>query len=162
MDTDKTPGRRPNRLDASLYSSASRPYFLTVCAEKSAPHFASPSLSSRIIACLLEEAHSCGILILAYCLMPDHLHILCAPLADGNSVIRFMHAVKGKSTRIGWEYGMGGKLWQKGYYDHIVRRDEGLQKIVDYIQANPVRKGLVEDCTAYRFNGTPDPFPDWW
>ena len=63
---------------------------------------------------------------------------------------------------MGWNHGIRGKLWQKGYYDHIVRREEDLRKITEYILANPVRKGLIDDYTAYEFNGMPDQFPDWW
>ncbi len=154
--------RRLNRLDTDLYCSASRAYFLTICSDRSAPYFADLSLSRMIMSCLLAEAVACGILVSAYCPMPDHLHVLCSPAEEGRSVITFMHDFKGRSTRLGWDHGIRGKLWQKGYYDHIVRREESLRKIAEYILANPVRKGLVGDYTAYEFSGMPDSLPDWW
>ena len=49
-----------------------------------------------------------------------------------------------------------GRLWQDGYYDHIVRSEEGVLRVARYIAANPVRAGLVPDAAAYPFTGSLD------
>jgi hypothetical protein len=46
------------------------------------------------------------------------------------------------------------KLWQKGYYEHVLRDEEKTEVVVFYIIANPIRKGLVEKVMDYPFWGS--------
>jgi len=46
----------------------------------------------------------------------------------------------------------GKRLWQRSYYDHIVRKVESLEEICEYILDNPVRKGLVKNCQEYPYS----------
>jgi len=45
-------------------------------------------------------------------------------------------------------------LWQKGYYEHIVRENEAVLAIAKYIFENPVRAGLVSEPHDYPFSGS--------
>ena len=47
------------------------------------------------------------------------------------------------------------QVWQASYWDHIVRREEGLYKVLQYILMNPVRAGLVEDWWTFPWLGSP-------
>jgi hypothetical protein len=49
---------------------------------------------------------------------------------------------------------MQTSLWQRGYYDHVLRQDEDLHRVAAYIVANPVRAGICPDALAYRFSGS--------
>ena len=49
---------------------------------------------------------------------------------------------------------LGQKLWAKSYYDHILRSEEYLAKIIWYILNNPVRKGLVKYWYDYKYWGS--------
>ena len=49
--------------------------------------------------------------------------------------------------------GWTGKLWQPRYYDHIVRSDEKMNAICEYILQNPIRKGLVESIDGWPWCG---------
>jgi REP element-mobilizing transposase RayT len=42
-----------------------------------------------------------------------------------------------------------GSLWQRGFHDHALRRDEDQQQVARYIIANPLRAGLVEKIGDY-------------
>lgn len=42
-----------------------------------------------------------------------------------------------------------GRLWQPGFHDHAVRREESLEAIARYIVANPLRAGLVKKVGDY-------------
>ena len=95
--------------------------------------------------------------IYVYCLMPDHLHLLISPLESGVNISKFVGSFKSKTTRIAWEYGLRGKVWQGRFYDHIIRKTESLQKAGEYILNNPVRKGLVAKLEDYPFSGLVDP-----
>jgi putative transposase len=48
----------------------------------------------------------------------------------------------------------GKRLWQKSYYDHILRKQESVAKVVRYILENPVRKGLPTHPEEYPFSGS--------
>ena len=45
-------------------------------------------------------------------------------------------------------------LWQDGFYDHVLRREEDSLAIAAYIVANPVRAGLVKSVTEYPYSGS--------
>jgi putative transposase len=134
-------------------------YFITICAKDKEKIFCNESLNNEIIDCLKQEREKTGIKVFAYCLMPDHLHILFSPLGSTMNVSRFIGGFKSKTTRMGWKYKIGDKIWQGRFYDHIVRGSESLKKICEYMLLNPVRKNLVENWEDYKFGGLLDPIP---
>jgi len=71
------------------------------------------------------------------------------------SISRFIQTFKSKN---GFWYEQQNKtsLWQRGFYDHIVRENEDLIKIAQYILDNPVRKGLAENAEQYPYSGAID------
>jgi putative transposase len=50
-----------------------------------------------------------------------------------------------------------GPLWQHGFHDHAVRREEDVEQITRYVIENPVRAGLVRTIAEYPYWNT-----DWW
>lgn len=92
-------------------------------------------------------------ILYAYCFMPDHVHLLLRS-EEGRDPIRFVQAYKGKSTRTYWEVGGRGKLWQRGFYDHILRQEEDVRQVARYILENPIRKRMVESLVEYPFSGS--------
>ena len=44
---------------------------------------------------------------------------------------------------------IGQPIWQAGYYDHAIRKDEDIVNIARYIIANPIRAGLVKKVGDY-------------
>jgi hypothetical protein len=48
---------------------------------------------------------------------------------------------------------------QRSFYDHLIRKEEDLRQIAEYILNNPVRKGLVQRCEDYPYCGLIDPLP---
>jgi REP element-mobilizing transposase RayT len=87
---------------------------------------------------------------LAYVVMPDHLHWLFS-LGTGSSLDKVLHSMKSYSgKRIGNNSGAGqGPVWQSGYHDHALRKEEDLVHLARYVVANPVRAGLVERLGDY-------------
>jgi hypothetical protein len=47
-----------------------------------------------------------------------------------------------------------GIRWQKDFYDHIIKKNEGLSTQVRYILDNPVRNGIVSHWQEYRYKGS--------
>ena len=145
-------------LDASFYQMPGWIYFITIATNFKTSYFVKEDLNKEIIECLKRGKERLKCKVYVYCLMPDHLHILCGTNENHISVLDFVNQFKGKSTRIGWKYEIKGPLWQKRNYDHILRKEENLQEIADYIVNNPVRGGLVERWNQYPFCGYLDNF----
>jgi putative transposase len=89
---------------------------------------------------------------LAICILPDHLHALWSlPSGDSDFASRWMR-IKGNFARglpastsrsaskiIKREKG----LWQRRFWEHVIRDDADFERHVDYIHYNPVKHGLV-------------------
>jgi REP element-mobilizing transposase RayT len=87
--------------------------------------------------------------------MPDHVHLICTALADGDgpfSIPEIMHAIKSESAhRINEALGRKGRVWQDESFDHVLRNDESLAQKIAYVLENPVRAGLVTRLFEYRW-----------
>jgi len=152
------PIRKSLRLKGFDYSSPSQAYFLTICAREGISPFLDKDLAEHIVKTLLFYSNRKRIRLYGYCVMPDHLHLVLSP-AHGLSVSQVVSNLKTYTTRLAKENGLSGKLWQKSFYDHIIRKDESFLKICEYVLANPVRKGLVVKPEEWPYSGMPDPLP---
>jgi REP element-mobilizing transposase RayT len=150
---------RPAALDEELYARTGKPCHFTICAYRKQKPFVIVDLNDAIVDLLHTERERLGCYVHVYCLMPDHLHLLCSPCEDGNSMLTFVDQFKGKSTRESWLHGCQGKLWQPRSYDHLVREEEDLLEITNYILHNPVRKGLAKKPEDYPWCGVIDSLP---
>jgi putative transposase len=150
---------RNRRLEPELYTHADRVYFMTIRAYRNQSPFVRDDLNKLVLDILREEQERQNCAVFTYCLMPDHLHFLVSPRQDGISVLKFTNQYKGKATNRSWTVGWQGKLWQTRYYDHIVRTEENLRAIAEYILTNPVRKNLVEHTEDWPWSGHMSPLP---
>jgi len=152
----KTFGRnRSLRLPAFDYASP-HAYFVTVGTYQKLPLLSEPRRAEVVFDCLIWCRDRYGYAVYAYCLMPDHVHLLATPVDGAIGLPGFIGAFKSLSTRSIWKQGHQGVLWQKHYYDHIVRGEESISSIADYILDNPVRRGIVSSRDAYHFSGVLD------
>jgi len=91
----------------------------------------------------------------AVVVMPDHVHLLLTPEADENgtvSIPEIMQAIKGTSAHeINKYLGRKGRVWQEESFDRAMREVDNTRARIEYIQGNPVRAGLVDDLTKYRW-----------
>jgi putative transposase len=88
-----------------------------------------------------------------YLFMPDHCHLLIEGKVDESDLWQCMVDFKQRSG-YWFSRNHSSEEWQKDFYDHILKKDEDLEKQVRYILWNPVRRGLVEDWKAYPFKGS--------
>ena len=147
------------RLERSLYGSPSTVCFITVRAYHAQAPFVRDELNRMMLAILNEEQERQHCFVFTYCLMPDHLHFLVSPQIEGASILVFVDQYKGKTTNASWTCGWSGKLWEPRFYDHIVRSDEDLRAIAEYIVANPVRQRLVGCAADWQWSGALSPLP---
>ena len=90
---------------------------------------------------------------IAYCFMRDHFHALVESTEPRCDFARFASMFKQRSA-FAHKMATASRLWQPGYYDHVLRRDEATSDVVVYIVHNPVRAGLCRDSREYPFIGS--------
>jgi len=82
--------------------------------------------------------------------MPDHFHMVAKRKEEPLSKV--MHSLKGYSAkRVNTILVRSGPVWQRGYHDHAIRKDEDLNEIILYCLNNPVRAGLVANFHDYAY-----------
>jgi Transposase IS200 like len=91
------------------------------------------------------------LIVLAYCFMPDHFHLLVEG-RDASNLIDFMKLFK-QLAGYRCKRKLGRSLWQKSYHDHVLRKAEDIGAVARYIFANPVQAGIVQAMEDYPFSG---------
>ncbi len=145
--------RKHNRLINFTYEG-NYAYFITICCYDNGNYFKDKTTVYSIFKVLNSVSSEMNFFVIAYCFMPDHLHILTSGDEETN-LIKFVKKFK-QVTGYNFKKGTGKRLWQKSFYDHVVRKEENLNSLAEYIFNNPVRKGLVEDYNDYPFLGPKD------
>jgi putative transposase len=150
--------KRRRRYDGDL-----SPRELTFSCYRRYPFLSKDQSRTWFIEALEEFRSKWPIDVWAYVIMPEHVHLLLAPREEGVAVGRFVGRIKEKVARrgIAWLEQHATKwldritlqegqitrrrFWQPGGgYDRKVDQLKTLQAMIDYIHANPVRRGLVE------------------
>ena len=128
-------------------------YFITIVTENRTNFFTDFATGHWLLDELIATAAKCSFQLHAYCVMPDHLHFLPEGTSDGSNLIAF---VDGFKQRTAFEFARrcGKRLWQRRYYDHILRSNDPIEDVACYILWNPVRKNLVTDPAVYPFTGS--------
>ena len=148
------------RLDPQAYTGLAQVHWaMTIRGRRTG--WLTPAFSLEFREILVHAAFRYGICMPIYCLMPDHMHLLCAGFDQENSdqhrALRFIRRHGNALLRRS-----GGFEFQQQGYDHVLRESErerdAFQAVAWYIQCNPVRAGLVatdsaEDLARYRFLG---------
>lgn len=88
----------------------------------------------------------------AYTVMPNHVHLLATPQIPLSGLARSLKEVTAKRANL--ILGLAGQpFWQEESYDHLVRSSNEFLKIVNCIEENPVRAGLVAQPWEYAWSG---------
>ena len=135
--------RKHNRLEKYDYS-ADGLYYITICtAEKACVlGWVQPDCSVRLshtgeIVCAslkrLPEMFP-GVSLSAYVIMPNHVHMILR-LADSEKTLsQIINCFKGLVTKQAHR-----PVWQKPFYDHVIRNETDYDRILSYIRENPKR-----------------------
>ena len=151
---------RPPRIPNWLPRDRPTVYFITFCVEGRRAILANEK-TWQISLAVLERLDQWG--VLAAIAMPDHLHLLAAPLNDREaSITAFSKWFKRWFNEAYWRdakdcrpsvpdgasSGVSQKLltiWQEGCFDHLLRSNESLSEKWEYLRQNPVRADLVSN-----------------
>jgi putative transposase len=114
------------------------------------PLLANPQ-SSLIVLAAWSKANFW--LVGRYVLMPDHLHLFCAPATfPPTSLKQWVVYWRAEVTR-NWPSKQQKPIWQKDFFDRQLRTGESYSEKWDYVWRNPVRAGLVPHPDQWLFQG---------
>jgi len=85
-----------------------------------------------------------------YVIMPDHVHLFCAPTYESEPLTQWIRFWK---RLVSIAAHMHGGLWERSFWDTQLRRIEDYEQKSQYVAENPVRKGLVKNAQDWPFQG---------
>jgi REP element-mobilizing transposase RayT len=104
---------------------------------------------------LLESAAKSSFEVMAYCLMPDHVHVLIRGTTANADLVKFVKHFK-QLTGFAFKKRTGRQLWHRSFHDYVLRGEDDVDDIAAYIFHNPVRAGLVASAAEYAYSGPPE------
>ena len=136
--------RRLPRMDLPNHT-----YFLVCCLEHRRPLFENGRLAELLIDLYVEARERGDIKLHGYVVMPDHYHVVVTLLggASASNVVRRVHSAFARVARK--DLHISDRVWQRRFWDHGLREDEDWRQVLQYVHANPVRRGLADDPTDY-------------
>ena len=150
------------RLDRIWIPSAV--YFLTVCTNKRRPILGTPDSANILLREWRAARNRHGWLVGRYVVMPDHVHFFCAEQAEGEkrTLSQFMNKWKEWTAKgIAAAMTLSQPVWQRGFFDHLMRSDESYGEKWAYVRENPVRAGLAPTWAEWPWQGFVDfDFPE--
>ncbi|PWE46840.1 REP-associated tyrosine transposase [Pseudomonas prosekii] len=130
------------RLRIGRFSEPGRIYLITAVVHQRQPFFADWRLGRLVVKQLREAQEDGWADFLTWVVMPDHVH--CLLQLRNRTLAEVMCRIKARSSRaVNLALGRQGWLWQKGYHDRAVRKEEDLKDLARYVILNPVRADLV-------------------
>ena len=143
--------RKNIRLSPEAYNN--RIIHIIICTRKKTPLFANKDIAYSVKQQILDLSRLKQVKIYAYVIMPDHIHLLVS-LGVWATPGDYLRNIKGNlSTFLRKKFDLQN-IWQKGFYDHVMRKDEDLNSTVEYILNNPVRSGEVSHWSNYPWCGS--------
>jgi len=140
-------GRKRPARGVHIFSSQPTIVFLTVCTHGREPWLAHPIVHEHLRA-VWHEAQAW--LVGYYLLMPDHLHLFCAPHDLSFTVERWITYWERQFRRL---HQNPTCRWQPNPFHHRLRREESYSEKWQYVRENPVRKGLVSNPDEWPYQG---------
>lgn len=102
---------------------------------------------------LMEDAKMrVAISIYGYCLMPNHFHLIVMPDRGVDLSIWMQWLMTSHVRRYHGHYGTCGHVWQGRFKSFIVKQDGHFLNLLRYVEANPVRAGLIGSAKEWQWS----------
>src|SRR5439155_9374760 len=142
---------RPQRLATFSYRGCFR-YSLTFCTFARRSCFTESGIVGDVLLQFSQCAGANDFEVLAYCFMPDHVHLVAGGITPTSDLRCFVASAKQLSAYVARRW-ITVRLWQPGYYERILRDRDEVRGVIKYVLENPVRAGLVNSPRHYPFAG---------
>jgi putative transposase len=132
------------------YVTIGRPVFITAVCHQRRPYLDDDMRKELLLSVMREVKASSLFSMQAYVILDDHFHWIITP--KGQPFPKVMQSIK---LRFNYRFKKTlvhrGKLslWQRRYWDHLIRDSEDMHRHMDYIHFNPVRHGYVAQPVDY-------------
>jgi putative transposase len=144
-------GRKHPARGVSVYSGQPTIVFLTVCAEDRKPWLANAVVHDHLRAAWQSSQ---AWLVGYYLLMPDHMHLFCAPHDLDFTLEEWVTFWERQFRRLHKDTLC---RWQSNPFHHRLRRAESYREKWNYVRENPTRKGLVKTPYEWPYQGMINP-----
>ena len=156
---DKHPSRKhPHRLSGEAYHERHVPMLVTIRTRDGLPFLLGRGIPDKLTATLVASAEAHGCAVIAYCIMPEHVHFLACVSERGGDLLNFIRRFKSQVTRDLRELGVPAPVWQRSFHDKTARTDAALATMVEYVLANASAAGLCGESEEWpwaAFHGYP-------
>ena len=127
------------------------PHHVTQRGNRRLPTFLRTADYELYIALMAEWCGKCGVEVWAYCLMPNHVHLIVAPSTEEGLARAIGQAHWRYSRHVNFREGWRGFLWQ-GRFASFTMDESHLLAAARYVELNPIRAGLAKDPWSYRWS----------
>lgn len=132
--------RTPRRLQSVF---AAQPlYFVTFCSYRKRPYLATAAVHNAFVTFGDRSYAEHNLAVGRYVIMPDHVHLFVC----GDAVFdltAWFRLLKPCLAKVVVRPASKDPIWQRGFFDHVLRSDESYGEKWNYARENPVRAGLV-------------------
>ncbi|HLF10393.1 MAG TPA: transposase [Gammaproteobacteria bacterium] len=127
------------------------PHHVTQRGNRRQTTFFSPNDYRMYLGLLAEAREAAGIAVWAYCLMPNHVHLVVVPHRHDSLATFFGETHRTYTRRVNFREGWRGHLWQERFHS-CVMDERHLLAAVRYTELNPVRAGLCRSAEEWRWS----------
>ena len=128
--------------------------FLTICAADRRQILHRPGVACVLIQALYDAPRVHGWKVGRFVIMPDHVHFFCLAVSDGKDLAAFVRDWKRWTARkIAETTLISSPIWQREFFDHVLRSSGSYAAKWNYVRENPVRAGLVADADDWPHQG---------
>lgn len=148
---------RAKTTNIRRYRLPGNPVFITAVCHRRNPILGPDTEKERLLAVMREVQAEIPFKMVAYVILSDHFHWLIRPEGDAD-FSRIMQSVKLRFTRrYKLHHGITGNLalWQRRFWDHMIRDEDDLRRHLDYIHYNPAKHDYVTEPAGYRWSSFP-------
>ncbi|MFN2540629.1 MAG: transposase [Chthoniobacterales bacterium] len=121
--------------------------FATICSRNRRPNLANPHVHDALLASWREAG---AWLVGFYLIMPDHVHLFCAPADQDCAIEQWITFSK---RRVRHHLQAKAPAFQAHGFHHRLRRSENYHDKWEYVRMNPVRASLVQNPEDWPYQG---------
>jgi putative transposase len=114
---------------------------------------------AAFVKLLRQAGERTPIRLLAFCLMPNHFHLVVWPIHDGDLSTYMQWLLTAHVRRYHQHYHSSGHVWQGRFKAFPIQEDDHLLTVLRYVERNPLRAGLVRCAQDWRWSSAAPPVP---
>jgi putative transposase len=127
-------------------------FFVTFCTRRRRRLLANTNVHTAFRSFAISAYRDHNIAVRRYVIMPEHVHLfICGP--DEFVLGRWIGSLKQALAKAIASRASAGPMWQRGFFDHVLRSDDSYSQKWDYVRENPVRAGLVTESKEWSYSG---------